>query len=59
MDLGYSLPTSSAEITKKLDQSEDSEEDIEKLKALEDLKNDKVTLILRSIYLLFLENRVF
>lgn len=48
MDLGYSLPTTSSdEIAKKPDQTEDSEEDIEKLKALEDLKNDKVTFSLR------------
>ncbi|KAL5286440.1 NFE2L1 family protein [Megaselia abdita] len=41
VDLGYCLPTASDEITKETNQTENSEEDIEKLKALEELKNEK------------------
>lgn len=44
MDLGYALPTADEEINKEANKTEniESEEDIEKLKALEELKNEKV-----------------
>lgn len=52
MDLGYCLPTASDEITKEANKTENSEEDIEKLKALEELKNEKVgfTFVLLKTY---------
>lgn len=62
VDLGYCLPTASDEIEKEANQTENSEEDIEKLKALEELKNDKVRVtfdLLESTlnFRLFLEQR--
>lgn len=42
MDLGYCLPSADDEIAKEANKTENTEEDIEKLKALEELKNEKV-----------------
>lgn len=42
MDLGYCLPSADDEIAKEASKTENTEEDIEKLKALEEAKNGKV-----------------